>query len=732
MISTLKNMTTLYSLSIYSHKVNYGAIVKKLRLIFVWHMHQPYYKDDMTGQYTMPWVFLHAIKDYYELPWLVEKFSKVKAVFNLVPSLLIQLQEYENENVNDKFLIELKKPVATLTAQEKLYLVQNLFHSNLTTMIAPLPKYLELANKKSTFTDMEDFSKRLSEQELLDLEVLFLLSWCGNAIKKKSEIVGALIQKQFGFAELDKAVLLAELFAFIKEIIPYYKQLQENGIIEVFTTPFYHPILPILINQNSAVDALPSVELPKKMCSFSDDAPLHVDSAVKLYTKLFDLPPSGFWPAEGGISYDALNMLSKNGVRYCAADEDILFKTLNDTNRHNIYKKYHLKFEDREFGIFFRDKQLSDLIGFTYSGWDGKDAAVDFIGRLRSIYNDCGFDPIIPIVLDGENAWEFYENNAFEFFTSLYESIEKADWIECVRAVELFSDNNCINVELPHIRSGSWIYGTFSTWIGQNEKNKAWEILSITKEFVNENIKKLPQNKANAVQKELMIAEGSDWFWWYGDDHYTPLADQFDMLFRKHLINIYDIFNEKPPVAILTPIVSKAKSPYIQKPKGYISPKIDGETSSFFEWMGAGIVELGFEFTAMDSSGFILKKLLYGFDENYLYFSLQGDFSNIKDKDYELGMQIVSNSRIHMKTPILSNLSGFTRHLANSEDVAFEARVGNSFELRIAKTVLDAYGLTNVEVVFELYKNGRQIERAPLYSLLGIEINGDFSDEWYI
>ena len=708
------------------------VVLKKLRLVFVWHMHQPYYKDDAVGQYVMPWVFLHAIKDYYELPWLVEKSPKIKAVFNLVPSLLVQLSEYEKEGVNDKFLSTLRKPTVSLKAGEKVYLAENLFHSNMKTMIAPFHRYLELANKKAAFTRIDEFATHLSEQDLLDLEILFLLSWCGNAIRQKSRLVAELIEKQFDYSEDDKRELLSELFAFVRDIIPYYKKLQENGNIEVFTTPFYHPILPLLIDKNSAVEAYPDVLMPGNFADFSQDAPLHIKDAVKLYTDIFSMPPLGFWPAEGSVSTAALSMLSEHGVEYCAADEDVLFKTLNDPNRHNIYKKYYLEFDNRKFGIFFRDKQLSDLIGFTYSGWDGKDAAKDFVARLNTIYNDCGFEPIVPIVLDGENAWEFYENNAFDFFTALYKQIEQANWIECVSAKELFANNYGVEIKLPFIKAGSWIYGTFSTWIGQSEKNRAWELLSFTKEYVKQNLSKLSPADKRIVQKELMIAEGSDWFWWYGDDHYTPLAGEFDKLFRKHLLNIYETFGETPPEMIVAPILSKAKSPYIVRPKTYITPTIDGRVSGFFEWIGAGIVELGFEFTAMDSSGFSLKKLYYGFDEDYVYFSLRGDFAKMKDKDYALGINIVSNSKFNIKTPILSNLSDFTRHLANSEEIAFEAGVDDNFEMRIAREALDAGGLKVIEVAFELYKNNRQIERAPLYSMLELEINGDFSDEWYI
>jgi len=706
--------------------------LKKLRLLFAWHMHQPYYKDDFTGLYTMPWVFLHAIKDYYELPWLMEEYSKQKAVFNLVPSLLVQLREYESENVNDIFLNTLKKPVISLDEKERLYLSENLFHSNVKTMVAPFPRYLDLANKKLAFKKIADFAATLTRVDFLDLEVLFLLSWCGNAVRQKSQIVQNLIAKGGGYDEDDKLELLSVLFSFVREIVPYYKQLAESGKIELFTTPFYHPILPLLIDKNSAKEACQNVVMPQKMAEFADDARTHVMDAVDMFKDTFGTAPLGFWPAEGSVSNDAISMLASCGVKWCAADEDVLFKTLGDSSKHSVYKKYLLDTANGKFGMVFRDKHLSDLVGFTYSGLNPNNAAKDFVQKLRAIYDDCGFEPVVSVVLDGENAWEFYENNAYGFFHALYKEIEDADWIESVTVKELFEQDLGVSLEIPYIKAGSWIYGTFSTWIGQGEKNRAWELLSTTKEFVNENIHKLNEKEKAIVKKELMIAEGSDWFWWYGDDHFTPLADQFDQLFRKHLINIYTTFESAPPQKITTPIISKAKSPYIKKPKGFIAPSMDGSVSSYYEWMDAGIVEFGFEFTAMDSSGFTIKKLRYGCDEKYLYLALFGNFEGMVDKDYAIGVHIVSHDKINIKVPLAKDLGGFTRHLANSEDVAFEAVVGDVVEMRIAKESLGLDGTNIIEIAFELFKNDQPIERAPMYSMLEIDVSDEFLDEWFI
>lgn len=703
---------------------------KKLYLAFMWHMHQPYYKDDISGEYKMPWVFLHAIKDYYELVRYIEKFSSIKATFNVVPSLLEQLREYESGFVNDSLLSLIKKHVSVLTVEEKKKLSTMLFYSNPKTMILPLKRYAELYDKKNSFKDSDDFALQISDDEMVDLQVLFLLSWCSNALREKSKIVTSMLSKGRGFGHPDKEDLLDELFGFVKTIIPYYGKMQKEGRIEVSTTPYYHPILPLLLDKNAAKEADRGAVTPKEFADFRSDAAMHVKDAVSYYEGLFGAAPSTFWPAEGSVSVEALRLLSSNGVKHVGADEDVLFKSIEGRLRSNLYKKYYVG-DDYKIGVLFRDKGLSDLLGFTYSNKNPKEAAADFISRLSQIKDTLSFNPVVPIILDGENAWEYYDNNAKDFFEALYEEIERADWCETLTFSEVFQKDDVESGYIEHIKPGSWIYGTFSTWMGHEEKNRGWELLSIAKNSYEAKKSMLAEEADKKAKKELMIAEGSDWFWWYGDDHYTPQADEFDELFRKHLINIYKIIGETPPQKMFEPICKVKTGKQRSKPKNYVSPTIDGQISDFYEWLGGGYVDLDADFSVMDSGGFHFEKLFWGFDDENIYFAIKGKFDELIDKGYELSIDLTGSADVSFKLEFTRQSKTFSC-IQNGTLQRVEWAVGDVFEISVPKGCLACGCDSLLQASFEIQKNSKTIERAPLYGSLGLEVNEKFLEDWYI
>jgi len=703
---------------------------KKLYLAFMWHMHQPYYKDDISGEYKMPWVFLHAIKDYYELVRYIEKFSSIKATFNVVPSLLEQLREYESGFVNDSLLSLIKKHVSVLTVEEKKKLSTMLFYSNPKTMILPLKRYAELYDKKNSFKDSDDFALQISDDEMVDLQVLFLLSWCSNALRERSKVVSSMLSKGRGFAHADKEELFEELFGFIKTIIPYYDRMQKEGRIEVSTTPYYHPILPLLLDKNAAKEADRGAVTPKEFADFRSDAAMHVKDAVSYYEGLFGAAPSTFWPAEGSVSVEALRLLSSNGVKHVGADEDVLFKSIEGRLRSNLYKKYYVG-DDYKIGVLFRDKGLSDLLGFTYSNKNPKEAAADFISRLSQIKDTLSFNPVVPIILDGENAWEYYDNNAKDFFEALYEEIERADWCETLTFSEVFQKDDVESGYIEHIKPGSWIYGTFSTWMGHEEKNRGWELLSIAKNSYEAKKSMLAEEADKKAKKELMIAEGSDWFWWYGDDHYTPQADEFDELFRKHLINIYKIIGETPPQKMFEPICKVKTGKQRSKPKNYVSPTIDGQISDFYEWLGGGYVDLDADFSVMDSGGFHFEKLFWGFDDENIYFAIKGKFDELIDKGYELSIALTGSADVSFKLEFTRQSKTFSC-IQNGTLQRVEWAVGDVFEISVPKGCLACGCDSLLQASFEIQKNSKTIERAPLYGSLGLEVNEKFLEDWYI
>ena len=457
---------------------------------------------------------------------------------------------------------------------------------------------------------------------------------------------------------------------------------------------------------------------------------MHVKDAVSYYEGLFGAAPSTFWPAEGSVSVEALRLLSSNGVKHVGADEDVLFKSIEGRLRSNLYKKYYVG-DDYKIGVLFRDKGLSDLLGFTYSNKNPKEAAADFISRLSQIKDTLSFNPVVPIILDGENAWEYYDNNAKDFFEALYEEIERADWCETLTFSEVFQKDDVESGYIEHIKPGSWIYGTFSTWMGHEEKNRGWELLSIAKNSYEAKKSMLAEEADKKAKKELMIAEGSDWFWWYGDDHYTPQADEFDELFRKHLINIYKIIGETPPQKMFEPICKVKTGKQRSKPKNYVSPTIDGQISDFYEWLGGGYVDLDADFSVMDSGGFHFEKLFWGFDDENIYFAIKGKFDELIDKGYELSIALTGSADVSFKLEFTRQSKTFSC-IQNGTLQRVEWAVGDVFEISVPKGCLACGCDSLLQASFEIQKNSKTIERAPLYGSLGLEVNEKFLEDWYI
>ncbi|ACN98313.1 glycoside hydrolase [Sulfurihydrogenibium azorense Az-Fu1] len=679
--------------------------MKKLYLCFLWHMHQPYYKNPYTQTFEMPWVFLHAIKDYYEMPWHVSRYEKIKTTFNLVPSLIKQLKEYIQDPDSCYLIKTFKKAVESLTEEEKNYVLDISFNANLNTMIKPFERYYQLYLKKHSST------AKFTHQELADLQVLFLLSWTGNYLRENNEFVKNLSNKKAGFTHQDKVDLINQLTQFLKEIIPFYQKLQSDRKIEVSTTPYYHPIIPLLIDLTSAKESLPNIILPKVKVNFKDDAELQVKNAISFYQEIFESKPSGFWPSESSISNDTLKLFSQYNIKWTASDEDILFNSLGNKNLENLYKVY--KYEG--VYLFFRDKYLSDAIGFRYQNLDEKQAVKDFITRLKYIHEKVDFNPVVSVILDGENAWEFYKNNGKDFFDSLYTELSNQDWIEVITFSQVLKKDIVVE-NLNSVKAGSWIYGNFSTWIGHPEKNTAWEYLSQAKQVLesekeNENYKK--------AKEYLLIAQGSDWFWWYGDDHFNHYADRFDLLFRLNLQKVYEKLGKDIPTNLLKPIKKLYKQLILRQPTGYIKPVIDGYVSNYYEWLHSGEVDLKFDLSSMTFDT-ILEKLYYGYDEENLYLRLDGKVESITDKGYKLKVSILATCEMDFTFPLQSTLY---------ENNGLKACSKKVIEIAIP---LKLFSCRNFDLSFTVLENDKIIEKLPVYSVLNIDISQDFTYDWIV
>lgn len=405
---------------------------KRLSVAFLWHMHQPCYKDTLTGKYFMPWARFHAVKDYFPMAALVEKFDNVRMTFNLVPSLLEQLQDYSHNDATDTLLDLTVKEAAYLSEDEKLDILENFFRVNFKNFIEPNDRYSDLLIKKGlgnvSDRDLKKAALKFSAKDFLDLQVLFNMAWFHSISIESDKELQRLVKKSSGYTEDDKAYVVLKQKEIIASIIPLYRKLQDDGKIEISATPFYHPITPLLCDTSIARVSMPHAALPKKRFQHPEDAQWHIEEAIRQHTDIFGIPPRGMWPSEGSVSDEALTIMASGGIKWAATDEDILFrsialadrkaKTRHHADRTIIYEPYKFKNGSRQISMVFRDKNLSDIISFNYHAWDQLDAADDLTIHFRNIsaaLSNKAERPMALIAMDGENAWEYFQDNGRKF-----------------------------------------------------------------------------------------------------------------------------------------------------------------------------------------------------------------------------------------------------------------------------------------------------------------------------
>lgn len=507
-------------------------------------MHQPYYKNLLTQETDLPWVRLHGVKDYLDMVQMLEKFPLINQTFNYVPSLLEQTEDYANHTVKDKFLELSYKNADSLTPQEKTFLIDNFFMINKDTVIALSPRYYELFFKKSA-------KKQFTSQDFLDLQVWFNLAWIDPLFKKTIPEFKNLVDKGRFFTEEEKHAALDKQVSLLKEIIPAYKKFIAANRIEVTLTPYYHPILPLLYSTNTAKEANTKVVLPKEEFSFPQDAEAQINLAVDFFKKRFGDSIHGMWPSEEAVCEHILPYILNAGIKWIVADEAILFRSLKKRKRDTglLYQPHLLKREQGELNIVFRDRNLSDLIGFSYQSWDTRAAVGDFIKHLKNTFDAFkNKDILVTIAMDGENAWEYYRNDGHDFLELLYEKLSEAKFLKTTTVSEYLKTHPAKN-QIKRLAAGSWIYGDFGKWIGNPHKVKAWEYLATARKEL-QKMAVLKTKIPELAWKQMYICEGSDWFWWYGED--TP--GYFDRLFRMHLANFYKIIGKEIPPYLNNPI----------------------------------------------------------------------------------------------------------------------------------------------------------------------------------
>ncbi len=614
------------------------------KVALLWHMHQPFYEDLVTREHILPWVRLHALKDYYGMVALLREFPRVRVTFNLVPSMLVQLEDFAANRAQDQVLALGLKPASELTPADAAFIVENFFHAQRQRMIDPFPRYAELFARRGgsmpATADARAAAARFSTADLRDLQVWQKLVWIDPMYVDGDARVRALVAKGRDFTEDDKAILRDVELEILNNVVPEYRAAAARGQVELSTSPFYHPILPLLCDTDVYLRTHPDATRPRQRFAHPEDAAEQLARAIACHRRLFGQTPSGLWPSEGSVSDAIVPLVADAGFRWMATDELILARTLGltftrDAAGHleqpeRLYAPYVVAVGGTRVACTFRDHVLSDLIGFTYSGWSADAAADDFVARLveagrRYTQRTGGEEAVLPIILDGENAWEHFEGGGRPFLRALYGRLEAHPDLVPVTMGEACA---AASRELPGIFPGSWIDANFYIWIGHADDQRAWGQLADARAALDTPGTARPDAVA-AAREEVLIAEGSDWCWWYGDDHSSAHDLDFDELYRRHLRNVYRLLDKAVPDELFVSNISRGAPPAEETPPcALITPTIDGEATSYFEWLGAGALETRLEpagtMHRIDKRPPLVTLVQFAFDRERLYVRLDG------------------------------------------------------------------------------------------------------------
>lgn len=540
-----------------------------LHVAFIWHMHQPLYKDRLSGRYLMPWVRLHGVKDYLDMVAILRQYPGIHQTFNLVPSLLEQIEDYVGGAMDRQLELTLK-PVSEWTPDDRAYVMLRCFDAHFDHMIAPFPRYHQLALRRNDLLGQYspvDASRAFTHQDLADITVWFNLAWFDPLWRRTEPEIEALIQRGRNFTQADRELVVAKQRKILGKIIPEYRGMREAGQVELTTTPFYHPILPLLIDTDSARVARPDLRLPSRPFRHPEDARLQIRKGLDYFESRFGFRPTGMWPSEESVSPAAAALMAEEGVSWAVTDEGILAHSLGmrlvrDAGGHLLhpdilYRPYVLETAAGRVTLVFRDIVLSDLVGFSYAHVPGAQAARDLHDRLRVIRQRSPHaNPLVTIALDGENCWEHYPEDGWDFLRAFYDAVSTDPDIKMTTISEYLAQHPA-EQRLPALHAGSWIGSDFTTWIGDPTKNRAWDLLAEAREA----FESYHGPHKDAALDELLIAEGSDWFWWFGAGHDSGQDELFDEQFRLHLINAYKLMGLEVPAPLDEPVRPLAAMP---------------------------------------------------------------------------------------------------------------------------------------------------------------------------
>ncbi len=729
--------------------------MNRIHLVVLWHMHQPHYRDPRNGRYVLPWTRLHAIKDYWGMVQVLRDSPDFHATFNVVPSLGMQLEEYASGKFDEPWFALAAKPVEDLIAEDRTEILARAFQLNHERLMSRWPRFVELyewskpaggAQARVAFTP----------RDWRDLQVLSQLAWMDEIWLEKDPVVSRLASKGKDYTESDKLELQAKQLELLGLVLPAYREAAVRGQIEISTTPFYHPILPLVCDSDIARAANPGTPLPRRAFKRPEDAREQLRRAREYHERVFGSKPAGLWPSEGSVSDQALSLAMQEGFRWFGTDEGVLGRTLNigffresnglSANAARMYQPYRVEIAGNSITGLFRDHHLSDLIGFVYSRMDAKAAVDDLHGRLRFIGESVQTEQPLTVCLflDGENAWEYYPGNGREFLGQFYRRIQDDQDFRALTASEAIAEAKSVP-SIGGIFPASWINANFDVWIGSGEDVTAWEMLWDAREEYERGVQAHAKGLANApaetalqeALESLLAAEGSDWCWWFGPEHSTANDAEFDALYRKHLTGIYLALGKIAPSELANPI-KRTVEPALQiAPTGYLKTTVDGRDTSYFEWLGAGLYSPERRGGAMHGRVFYLRELRYGFEEDRFSVRIDPFFESLSEMDdpefritiggAEELVVVVELQRGQLKEYAVEkqNLC-----LLNPKSIA-DVAVDRILEISVHRDQIKIKGQKSLRLGVALWHGGLPVDVLPAEGMLEIPL-GDEMASWPI
>ena len=539
-------------------------------------MHQPWYRESIDGQFHLPWVYLHALKDYADMASHLEAHPKLQCVVNFTPVLLEQIEDYAVQckhwlETGEAFSDPLLNYLSGVTpipddAKGREQLIKVCLRANATQMIHPYPGFNDLLKTANIKDDHSHFDSRhlsyLNQQFFYDLLTWYHIAWLGYSVKQLPVVQG-LIKKGKFFTLEDRTQLIRVFEQVMERLIGRYRHLADRDQVELAMTPYAHPIMPLLIDFKSMHDALPEAIAPDSPAypGGHERAAWHMEYGIQVFEKYFGRRPEGIWLSEGAVSKEAVKLLDQFDIKWTASGEGVWNNSsylsgldVNDPEiRRNLFSCNAL--DKTDTCMFFRDDGLSDLIGFEYQSWNADDAVADFVNHVNNIaafLDDSEEDHVISVILDGENAWEYYPDNGFHFLDKLFKTLSESKEVPTCTLAD--ATDTCSSVRLPKLCAGSWVYGSFSTWIGEQDKNLGWDLLVAAKQAYDDNIDQLSQDEQHVAGLQLAVCEGSDWFWWFGDYNPSDSVRDFDSLYRLQLQRLYRMLKLDIPDSLYEPI----------------------------------------------------------------------------------------------------------------------------------------------------------------------------------